>query len=65
MESLLEVGKVVEVTSHLRITWGLAVHHARFKAEEYRVMAEIAQGKVKPEQLRPGSVQSGRQERKK
>jgi len=42
MESLLEAGKVVEVASHLRITRGSAVHHARFKAEEYIAMAEIA-----------------------
>jgi len=27
--------------------WGSAVYHARFKAEEYRAMAEIAQGKLK------------------
>jgi len=47
MESLLEAGKVVEVAPHLRIMWGSAVHHARFKADEYRVMAERAQGRVK------------------
>ena len=43
----MEGGKVVEVAPDLRITWGLAIHHARFKAEEYRAMSEIAQGRVK------------------
>jgi hypothetical protein len=47
IESLLEAGRVVEVSPQLRIMWGLAVYHARFKAEEYRAMAKIAQGKVK------------------
>ena len=40
-------GRVVEVAPHLRITCGSALHHARFKAEEYRAMAKIAQSRVK------------------
>jgi len=47
MESLLEAGKVGEVAPHLRITWGSAIHHARFKALECGAMSEIAQGKLK------------------
>jgi len=41
MSGLLEAETILEVTPDLWITRGLAVHHAKFRAEECKAMAEI------------------------
>jgi len=59
MGSLLGAGEVLEVNPHSRIMWGSAVHHGRVKAEEYRAVAEIPQGKVNLAQARGAKARIG------